>query len=112
MAQNSKHAIVFGASGLLGWSAANQLLSGYPSPGTFSKVTVVMNRPVPESELYWPEPSPERPQLQVVSGINLLEATADGLADQLKARVEGADRITHAFYFGTVSRASTCYVCD
>lgn len=100
MANDSNHAIVFGASGLIGWAAVNQILSGYPKPGTFKKITAVMNRPVPESELYWPEPSEDRPQLQVVSGINLLDITAARLAEQLEAEVTEAGKITHAFYFG------------
>ena len=101
MVQDSNHAIVFGATGLIGWSVVNQILSAYPNPGTFSKVTAVMNRPVPESELYWPEPSADRPQLQVISGVNLLEATGNSLAEELKAKVVDAERITHVFYFRT-----------
>lgn len=97
---DSNHAIVFGASGLIGWAAVNQLLSGYPSPGTFARVTAVMNRHAPESELYWPEASPDRPHLQVVSGINLLGATAALLADQLDTEVAEVEKITHVFYFG------------
>lgn len=100
MAKDSNHAIVFGASGLIGWSAVNQLLSGYPSTGTFSKVTAVTNRTVPESELYWSPPSSDRPRLQVVSGINLLDETAAPLAEQLRERVAEAEQITHVFYFG------------
>lgn len=100
MSEDCSHAIVFGASGLIGWAAVNQLLSGYPNPGTFSKVTAVMNRPIPESELYWPGPSPDRPQFQVVSGINLLDGKAARLAEQLKAEVSEAEKITHVFYFG------------
>lgn len=99
MAKDSNHAIVFGASGIIGWSAVNQLLSAFPSPGTFSKVTAVTNRPVPESELHWPQPSPDQPRLQVVSGVNLLDETAD-LAGQLREKVTEAEQITHVFYFG------------
>lgn len=94
------HAIVFGATGLIGWSAVNQLLSGYPNAGSFSKVTAVINRPVPESDLYWPIASPDRPQLKVVSGIDLLGASTDELISQLKQKVSGVEQITHAFYFG------------
>ena len=100
MTKDSNHAIVFGASGLIGWATVNQLLSGYPSPGTFSKVTAVMNRPVPASELYWPEPSPDRPRLQIVSGINLLDVTAARLAEKLKSEVTEVEKTTHVFYFG------------
>jgi nucleoside-diphosphate-sugar epimerase len=100
MAQDSNRAIVFGAAGLLGWSAVNQLLSGYPTSRSFSRVTAVLNRSVPEAELHWPSEEPDRPQLQIVSGIDLLQGTGDDLAKQLKEKVEGVEQITHVFYFG------------
>ncbi|KAM4064342.1 sirq protein [Hirsutella rhossiliensis] len=99
MAEQSNHAIVFGAAGLLGWSVVNQLLSGYPRAGSFSKVTAVVNRPVSEADLCLPETSPQRPALQVVSGIDLLQGSGDALARQLADRVPDAGRITHVFYF-------------
>ncbi|SPO06454.1 uncharacterized protein DNG_09144 [Cephalotrichum gorgonifer] len=99
MSKDSNHAIVFGASGLIGWSAVNQLLSAYPGPGFFSKVTALTNRPVRESELHWPPQSPDRPRLQVVSGVNLREGTTEGLAEQLKEKVLEVEMITHVFYF-------------
>ncbi|GFF69953.1 hypothetical protein IFM60648_03050 [Aspergillus lentulus] len=99
MAQDSNHAIVFGAAGLLGWSAVNQLLSGYPTSRSFSRVTAVLNRSVPEAELHWPSEGPDRPQLQIVSGIDLLQGTGDDLAQQLKEKVNGVEQITHVFYF-------------
>ncbi|RHZ69792.1 hypothetical protein CDV55_103607 [Aspergillus turcosus] len=100
MAQDSNHAIVFGAAGLLGWSSVNQLLSGYPTSGSFARVTAVLNRSVPEAELHWPSPGPDRPQLQIVSGVDLLRGTGDDLAKQLKEKVNGVEQITHVFYFG------------
>ncbi|POR38214.1 Uncharacterized protein TPAR_01592 [Tolypocladium paradoxum] len=99
MATERNHAIVFGAAGLLGWSVVNQLLSNYPSAGSFSQVTAVVNRPVSEPDLRLPEASPERPGFQVVSGVSLLQGTGDDLARQLKDKVPGAEKITHVFYF-------------
>ncbi|EAW20652.1 uncharacterized protein NFIA_030850 [Aspergillus fischeri NRRL 181] len=99
MAQDSNHAIVFGAAGLLGWSAVNQLLSGYPTSRSFSRVTAVLNRSLPEAELHWPSEGPDRPQLQIVSGMDLLQGTGDDLAKQLKEKVDGVEQITHVFYF-------------
>lgn len=93
------HAIVFGAAGLLGWAALNQLLSGYPSSSPFSRVTAVMNRPVSEPDLCLPS-GPNRPSFAVVTGVNLLQATGDDLAKQLKEKVPFAEGITHVFYFG------------
>ncbi|GFF54948.1 hypothetical protein IFM46972_10146 [Aspergillus udagawae] len=99
MVQDSNHAIVFGAAGLLRWSTVYQLLSGYPTSRSFSRVSAVLNRSVPEAELHWPSPGPDRPQLRIVSGIDLLQGTGDDLAKQLKDKVNGVGQITHVFYF-------------
>ncbi|KAL4779268.1 hypothetical protein BJX76DRAFT_341284 [Aspergillus varians] len=92
------HAIIFGAAGLLGWATLNQLLSGYPSSSPFSRVTAVLNRPLSESDLHLPS-GPDRPKLQIVSGINLLQGTGNDLAAQLKDKVPRVEGITHVFYF-------------
>ncbi|KAL4906790.1 hypothetical protein BDW74DRAFT_176400 [Aspergillus multicolor] len=94
MASNN-HAIVFGAAGLLGWATLNQLLA--PS-SPFSRITAVLNRPVSESDLHLPS-GPDRPTLEIVSGVNLLRGTADNLANQLREKVKDAASITHVFYF-------------
>ena len=60
----------------------------------------MLNRSVPEAELHWPSEGPDRPQLQIVSGIDLLQGTGDDLAQQLKEKVNGVEQITHVFYFG------------
>ncbi|TQN63747.1 Short chain dehydrogenase sirQ, partial [Colletotrichum shisoi] len=92
------HAIVFGAAGLLGWATVDQLLSDYPTEGSFDKVTVVINRPLSEVEFFWPKDSASRPSLQIVSGVNLNSTTED-LARQLEDRVQGVKDVTHVFYF-------------
>ncbi|KAF9878726.1 hypothetical protein CkaCkLH20_03626 [Colletotrichum karsti] len=94
-----KHAIVFGAAGLVGWATVEQLLSNYPSEGSFDKVTAVINRPLEESEFYWPIESSKRPDLQIVSGVNLLNGTADDLSKELRESVIGIEDVTHVFYF-------------
>lgn len=99
MSSSDNHAIVFGAGGLLGWAVLNQLLSGYPSPGSFSRVTAVMNRPVAESDLQLPESS-GRPAFQMASGVNLLSGTAEDLATALKDKVPSVGTVTHVFCFG------------
>ena len=93
------HAIVFGAAGLLGWAVVDQLLSSYPSSNPFARVTAILNRPVSESDLCLPS-DPNRPSLEIVTGVNLLQATKDDLAKQLKEKVPFAEEITHVFYFG------------
>lgn len=100
MADN--HAIVFGAAGLLGWATLNQLLGGYPSSKPFSRVTAVLNRSVSESDLHLPS-GPNRPSLDIVSGINLLQGSSDELARQLREKVANVESITHVFYFGILS---------
>ncbi|EQB43278.1 hypothetical protein CGLO_18089 [Colletotrichum gloeosporioides Cg-14] len=96
---NLNHAIVFGAAGLVGWSTVEQLLSNYPAEGSFDKITAVINRPLPKSEFYWPPESATRPRLEIVSGVNLMNGTAEDLSRQLKEKVHGIADVTHVFYF-------------
>ncbi|KAF7551199.1 hypothetical protein G7046_g7783 [Stylonectria norvegica] len=96
MAPLENHALVFGATGLIGWAITEQLLSNYPETATFSSVTAISNRPVKESQTSWPSATAERPELQLVSGVNLLD---EDLTSQLRDKVTGVERITHVFYF-------------
>jgi nucleoside-diphosphate-sugar epimerase len=98
---SKNRAIVFGASGLLGWSVVNQLLSSYPQAGSFESVAAIVNRPVSEKDLHLPAPSLERPECEVISGIDLQRGSGEDLAEELKAKVSRAGEITHVFYFGT-----------
>lgn len=100
MSPTGYHALVFGASGVAGWGLVEQLLDNYPKEGTFSKVTAVVNRPLSVKNSYWPSPSPSRPELQLVSGVNLLNGTIQEFASALKKKVEEIETVTHAFYFG------------
>ncbi|ATZ45335.1 hypothetical protein BCIN_01g01350 [Botrytis cinerea B05.10] len=93
-----KNALIFGATGLIGWGIVNELLSSYPQPGVFSMITAVANRPISAIDTHWPEGSPQMPELQVVTGINLLEGTSEDLAMQLKDCVKDVGSITHVFY--------------
>lgn len=97
MSDSQNHAIVFGATGLIGWAAVNQLLSNYPAAGTFASVTAVSNRPVDAKRTFWPGESDSKPKLQLVSGIDL---KSGDLEAQLKEKVVGIDKVTHVFYFG------------
>ncbi|KAL5002444.1 hypothetical protein BDV10DRAFT_181649 [Aspergillus recurvatus] len=92
---SGNHAIVFGAAGLLGWATLHQLLS---TSNPFTRIIAVLNRPVSESGLHLPL-GPNRPPLEIVYGINLLQGMADDLAKQLRTKVTNAERITHVFYF-------------
>ncbi|KAJ3564393.1 hypothetical protein NPX13_g7861 [Xylaria arbuscula] len=98
MKETSHHAIVFGASGLIGWAIIDQLLRCYPEAGTFSKITAVTNRPIELSETYWPEPDANRPSLQLVSGVDLRHGDSAALSTSLKQAVKDIDTVTHLFY--------------
>ncbi|KAF9893524.1 hypothetical protein FE257_010836 [Aspergillus nanangensis] len=98
MCEGSNHAIVYGASGLIGWSLVNQLLRAYPHVGSFSKVTAVTNRPLNFSESYWPEPESDQPALQLVSGVDLRRGDGTTLAELLKHNMKDAQSVTHIYY--------------
>ncbi|KAI3334426.1 hypothetical protein F4824DRAFT_490177 [Ustulina deusta] len=98
MEETPRHAIVFGASGLIGWAVVDQLLRWYPEAGTFSKITAVTNRPVKLSESHWPGSGTARPNLQLISGVDLRHGDGVTLANSLKQAVEDIDTVTHLFY--------------
>jgi nucleoside-diphosphate-sugar epimerase len=101
MTNSSNHAIVFGASGIIGWAIVDQLLHSYPHLGSFKKVTAVTNRPLNVAETYWPEPNSQSPELQLVSGIDLRYGDGAALAKSLTEAVEDIGTVTHIFYLGT-----------
>ncbi|TGJ78501.1 hypothetical protein E0Z10_g10266 [Xylaria hypoxylon] len=92
------HAIVFGASGLIGWAVVDQLLRCYPEAGTFSKITAISNRDLEISESHWPKTDAGRPKLQLISGIDLRHGNGTTLAKSLKQAVEDIDTVTYLFY--------------
>jgi len=95
------HALVFGASGLVGWAVVDQLLRNYPAKDTFSKVTALVNRPLKLEDSYWPPPSPGlRPKLQLVSGINLTQGTVEEFTASMAEKAKDMESVTHVFYFG------------
>ena len=101
MAERSNHAIVYGASGLIGWAAVNQILKSYPDAGAFFRVTAVMNRPLKRSEAHWPDQSSQQPpQLELVSGIDIGHEDETTVANALKSAVDHLETVTHIFYLG------------
>lgn len=101
MEKESNHAIVYGASGLIGWALVDQLLNAYPEAGSFSKVTAVTNRPLNASESHWPEPGDlHRPDLQLVSNVDLRRGYGGLLANSLKQVVDDVESVTHVYYLG------------
>ena len=100
MTGSNYHALVIGASGLIGWSVVNQLLQCYPTEGTFTRVTALVNRPLDLENCFWPKKSNSTPELDLIPGINLL-STDEELEATLKERVANVASITHVYYFGT-----------
>ncbi|GAM38139.1 hypothetical protein TCE0_033r08641 [Talaromyces pinophilus] len=97
MAEHSNHAVVYGASGLIGWAIVNQLLNSYPHVGAFSKVTAVTNRQLNLAETFWPETS-QGPGLELVSGIDIGHEGETAVANALKSTVKDLETVTHVFY--------------
>lgn len=95
------HALVFGASGILGWSVVDQIVKNYPAAGVFSKVTALSNRPLSNENSFWPETGPNTPELRIVDGIDLTKGTVDDMKEVLRERVPDIQDVTHIYYFGT-----------
>lgn len=108
MSPPTNHAVVIGATGLLGWAVVDELLSAdgilAPQPPSFSsgfaRVTALVNRPVRRDELFWPDWHPAQPELLVADGMDLA-AGDEKFAAVLKEKVPDVSTVTHAFYFGT-----------
>lgn len=106
----SNHAVVMGATGLLGWGVVNELLSADSitrAPYSFGRVTALVNRPVQQRKMLWPECHDEQPELLVVDGIDLTEEK-EKVTRLLRERVPDVETITHAFYFGENQEGNLC----
>ena len=90
-----KRALVFGASGVTGWSFINELLNDYPKKGIWEGVVAMTNRPLKQEDSFWPADS----RLQIVSGVNLL-GSQEEIERALKGKVNDIDKITHVYYLG------------
>ena len=90
----SKSALVFGASGVTGWSFINELLNDYPKPNIWKKVYALTNRPLSQSQSQWPDD----PRLNIVSGIDLLQGSQQELEKEIRDKVQGIEDVTHMYY--------------
>lgn len=98
MAQD--HAVVIGASGLIGWGVVNELLAqGSIAAGVFDRVTALVNRPISRDHMLWPDKHPDQPELLMVDGVNLMD-DEEKITGMLTDRIPDADTITHVYYFG------------
>lgn len=94
------HAVVIGASGLIGWGVVNELLSQDSiAAGTFGRVTALINRPINRDDTFWPDKHPRQPKLLMVDRVNLMD-NEDKITAMLKDRISDANTITHVYYFG------------
>jgi len=90
-----KHALVFGASGIFGWGVVNEILKGYPSKSTFSRVSAVTNRPLSREASQWPADS----RLFTASGIDVLKGSQQELETTLKEQIPEIETVTQFFFF-------------
>lgn len=98
-----KHALIFGASGISGWSLMNQCLS-YPSPSTFHRITGLCNRHIEKEALLLPNDS----RLNIVSGIDL-RGSVEIVMEQLKTKVEDIISVDIVFFCGKPTKIPSFY---
>ncbi|CRK49022.1 hypothetical protein BN1723_008342 [Verticillium longisporum] len=107
MTQN--HALIYGASGITGWSITNALLEGYPSKDTFASVTALTNRPLDPDAAFWPNSE----KLQIASGVDILTSKGqDGLEADLKAKVKNIANISHVYFFAYIMDTDPAKECS
>ncbi|KAJ5937120.1 hypothetical protein N7466_003570 [Penicillium verhagenii] len=92
--ETGKHAVVFGCSGINGWALVNQLLSGYPSAESFSKVTAIANRPFTAEDAKWPQ----NDRLQIITGIDLLGKDDVSLVKAFAEKGNSIETVSHVYY--------------
>jgi hypothetical protein len=90
----SKSALVFGASGVTGWSFINEILNDYPEKNVWKRVHALTNRPLSQEQSQWPKD----PRLNIVSGIDLLEGSQEALESTIKERIPDVAEVTHVYY--------------
>jgi hypothetical protein len=89
-------ALVFGASGITGWSLIQEALT-YPTPTTFDRVIGLTNRPLTKGEALLPDDE----RLSLYSGINL-STGVDAVEAALK-RISGIEGVTHVYFGGKLT---------
>ncbi|KAF2669330.1 hypothetical protein BT63DRAFT_440017 [Microthyrium microscopicum] len=94
MSSAPKVALVFGASGVTGWSFVNEILNDYPKKGIWGKVYALTNRPLKEETTIWPKDD----RLEIVSGIDLLKGSQEDLEKELKSKIKDISKVTHVYY--------------
>jgi hypothetical protein len=93
------HALVFGASGILGWGVVDQILKKYPREGTYDKVTALSYEFFPAEAAFWPSPGPGVPELNFASGTDLTQGSVEDVKKVLQEQIPDIATVTHVFYF-------------
>jgi nucleoside-diphosphate-sugar epimerase len=88
---SAKTALVFGASGIIGWGVTNNLLD-FPTPTTFEHIIALTNRPLTKAQALWPNNS----RLEVHSGIDL-STSVDIVTSQLR-QISHIAQVTHIYF--------------
>ncbi|KAL5340915.1 hypothetical protein BJX70DRAFT_387023 [Aspergillus crustosus] len=96
-----RHALVFGASGIIGWATVNAILENYPIPDAFERVTALTNRPLSVEDSLWPISE----KLTVVSGLDLLAGDQASLDESVRQRVPQIDTVSHVYFFAYIFNA-------
>lgn len=86
------HALIFGASGISGWSLLNQLRT-YPTPTAFSRITAVTNRQYSLQQAQIPQDD----RIAIASGVDLRK-TPEQVAEAIRSKVPDAETVTHVFF--------------
>ena len=94
----AKQAVVFGASGVSGWSFVNEILHDYPRHGVWQTVHALTNRPITQQESFWPKDD----RLHIVCGVDLLKGSQEDVEKELKSKISDIESITHVYYLGNV----------
>ncbi|PLB54866.1 hypothetical protein P170DRAFT_460875 [Aspergillus steynii IBT 23096] len=92
MSRGGKYALVFGASGISGWSLLNQCLR-YPTPSSFRRVVGLCNRPFSKQDSFLPDDT----RLDIIPGIDLTQSVAT-VTDQLKSKVKDVEQVEVVFF--------------
>ncbi len=98
MSSSEKHALVFGASGISGWSICRQALS-YPTPSTYTTVTGLTNRPISLKDAGLPSD----PRLALASGIDLT-SSVPSVITALKSKVAHISSTTHVYFTAYIEK--------
>jgi hypothetical protein len=94
----AKKPVIFGASGVSGWSFVNEMLHDYPRNGVWQDVYALTNRPITQQESLWPKDD----RLHIVCGIDLLKGSQENLEKELKSKISNVESITHVYYLGKI----------